>query len=46
MALAGLFHRKTPEQLLRQNQRALNKVCKSCMYMNPICMFVNLSRLL
>ncbi len=27
MALAGLFSRKTPEQMLRQNQRALNKVC-------------------
>ena len=26
MALAGLFSRKTPEQMLRQNQRALNKV--------------------
>lgn len=28
MALAGLFHRKTPEQMLRQNQRALNKVIR------------------
>ena len=26
MAFAGLFSRKTPEQMLRQNQRALNKV--------------------
>ena len=33
MALAALFgRRKTPEEMLRQNQRALTKVCWECCY--------------